>query len=69
MSKFDCFHPNGLASAPHPTLCTLISCAADYNLAIAVWNNMITPAANKTWGWEPGTEPLCAQQDTLLYTD
>ena len=46
----------------------MIALYSDYDLAIGLWNNMITPAANKTRGMIPGSVPLCAQPDTLLYT-
>eukprot|EP00042_Codosiga_hollandica_P020792 m.69175 g.69175 ORF g.69175 m.69175 type:complete len:110 (-) comp50047_c0_seq1:119-448(-) len=54
VSHLDCFHPNLLA---------------DETLAIALWNSMITPAADKVHGMFPGTKPLCATEDTLLYID
>ena len=40
----------------------------DKALAIALWNNMITPAAQKQQGINPAEVPLCADEDTLLYT-
>eukprot|EP00042_Codosiga_hollandica_P046695 m.494198 g.494198 ORF g.494198 m.494198 type:complete len:368 (+) comp57288_c0_seq17:77-1180(+) len=53
VSRLDCFHPSLLA---------------DEAMAIALWNNMITPAAQKQHGIWPNMTALCAQEDTLLYT-
>ena len=67
-SKLDCLHPSGLASTCVCASRTATSLNADVNLAVGLWNNMISPAASKVHGLVPNTPPLCAQQDTLLYT-
>jgi len=54
LSTADCFHPSA-------------SCHA--NISIALWNNMITPAAQKLTKWTPGEVPICPTADTLLYTN
>jgi len=53
LSQADCFHP----SAPsHATA------------AVALWNNMLTPAAQKKTAWNPSDAPLCPTSATLLST-
>jgi len=53
LSAADCFHP----SAPsHATA------------AVALWNNMLSPAAQKSSTWNVGGSPICPTTDTLLYT-
>jgi len=53
LSSLDCFHP---------------SLVAHEAMAIALWNNMLTPAANKKTYMNITDTPLCPTQDTLLYT-
>lgn len=53
ISTLDCFHP---------------SLFAHQSMAIALWNNMITPAANKKTVIDVNDTPLCPTADTLLYT-
>lgn len=54
LSAADCFHPSAYS---HQVA------------AVALWNNMITPAANKKPAWSLTDTPLCATADTLLYTN
>jgi len=54
LSTIDCFHPSLLA---HETM------------AIALWNNMLTPAAQKKTILTVGDIPMCPTVDTLLYTN
>ena len=54
LSQLDCFHP---------------SLIAHQNMAKALWNNMITPAAQKR-DYFDYTEPfVCPTNSTLLYTN
>jgi len=54
LSAADCFHP----SAPsHATA------------AVALWNNLLTPAAQKKTAWNPADVPICPTADSLFYTD
>jgi phospholipase B1 len=53
LSDLDCFHPSLLAHQ---------------KVAIAGWNNMITPAAKKKRYFEPSDPILCPDKDTKLYT-
>jgi len=54
LSTIDCFHPSLLA---HETL------------AVALWNNMITPAASKKLDIVFGETPVCPTSDTKIYVD
>jgi len=54
LSTFDCFHPSLLA---HETFAT------------ALWNSMLTPAANKKLEIVMGDVPMCPTPNTLLYTN
>jgi len=54
LSPADCFHP---------------SAKGHEALSIAVWNNMLVPAASKKTYWDVNDVPLCAGPDTLLYTN
>jgi len=53
LSTLDCFHP---------------SLIAHEGMAIALWNNLITPSANKKTYLNLTDTPLCPTEDTLLYT-
>jgi len=53
LSAADCFHPS---AASHATA------------AVALWNNIISPAAQKKTAWNPSDVPLCPDVNTLLYT-
>jgi len=53
LSDFDCFHP---------------SLFAHENLAIALWNSMLTPAEKKKTSLNLNDTPICPTADTLLYT-
>jgi lysophospholipase L1-like esterase len=53
LSDLDCFHP---------------SKAGQQAMAIALWNSMLTPAANKKTSLDMEDEVICPQADTLLYT-
>jgi len=53
LSTLDCFHP---------------SLVAHEAMAIALWNNMLTPAAMKKTSLNLTDTPLCPTPDTLLYT-
>lgn len=53
LSTLDCFHPSLLAHEA---------------MAIAMWNNMLTPAAYKKTALNLTDTPLCPTPDTLLYT-
>lgn len=53
ISKYDCFHP----SKP-----------GQEAMAIALWNNMLTPVAEKKTSLSMSDTPLCPTADTLLYT-
>jgi len=54
LSAADCFHPSALAHSVAGT---------------ALWNAMITPAAKKKIAWDHTEVPICADANTLLYTD
>jgi len=54
LSAADCFHPSATSHAI---------------AAIALWNNLLTPAANKKTAWSANDVPLCPTADTLLYTN
>lgn len=53
LSAADCFHP----SAPSHAVA-----------AVALWNNILTPAASKKTQWNPNDVPICPTTSTLLYT-
>jgi len=53
LSQADCFHP---AAKAHEAF------------SISLWNNLITPAAQKRTKWDPNEVALCADKDTLVYT-
>jgi phospholipase B1 len=53
LSPTDCFHPSSRAQSA---------------MAIGLWNNMLTPAADKKTSIDMFDEPLCPTPDTLLYT-
>lgn len=53
LSAADCFHPS---AASHATA------------AVALWNNALTPAAQKKTAWSPSDVPLCPSENILLYT-
>jgi phospholipase B1 len=53
LSTLDCFHPSLIA---HEALAT------------ALWNNMLTPAAQKKTVMNITDTPICPTADTLLYT-
>jgi len=53
LSTLDCFHP---------------SLIAHQGMAIALWNNLLTPAAYKKTTMNITDTPLCPTPDTLLYT-
>jgi len=54
LSTLDCFHP---------------SLFAHENLAVALWNSMLTPAAQKKTQLTIGDKPICPTSNTLLYTN
>lgn len=54
LSGADCFHPSAVSHG---------------YAATALWNNLISPAAQKKTQWDPTATPLCASEDTLIYTD
>jgi phospholipase B1 len=53
LSTLDCFHP---------------SLPAHQALGIALWNNMLTPAATKKTFADFKDKPICPSANTLLYT-
>jgi len=54
LSTADCFHPS----------------AKGHILgSIALWNNMVTPRAQKKTTWNEADAPICPTKDTLLYTN
>lgn len=53
LARLDCFHP----SRP-----------AHEAMAIALWNSMLTPAANKKTHLDMSDTPICPTESTLLYT-
>jgi len=54
LSPADCFHP---------------SAKGHEAMSIGLWNNMITPAAQKKKVWDTVDAPICATADTLLYVN
>lgn len=52
--QLDCFHP---------------SLIAHQNMAKALWNNMLTPAAKKRSSFDFAEPFVCPTNTTLLYTD
>jgi phospholipase B1 len=54
LSTLDCFHP---------------SLFAHEHMAVGLWNNMLTPAAQKKQNLDINDVPLCPTADTLLYTN
>jgi len=54
LSAADCFHPS---AASHATA------------AVALWNNLLTPAGQKKTTWGQGDSPLCPTVDSLFYVD
>lgn len=54
LSAADCFHP----SAP-----------SHVYAAVALWNNLISPASRKQLSWDINGTPICPNSDTLLYTN
>jgi len=54
LSSLDCFHP---------------SLFAHQHMAIALWNNMFTPYANKKTYLDLGDKPMCLTNATLIYTN
>jgi len=54
LSAADCFHP---------------SLASHQYASVALWNNMITPKAQKATAWDPATTVVCPTESTLLYTN
>jgi lysophospholipase L1-like esterase len=53
LSRVDCFHPSKQGQEA---------------MAVALWNSMLTPAANKKTTLDMSDAPLCPTPDTLLYT-
>lgn len=53
ISRIDCFHPSSRGQEA---------------LAVALWNNMLTPMASKKTHLDMSDTPICPTQDTLLYT-
>jgi len=53
LSPADCFHPSASAHALAAT---------------ALWNNMLTPAAQKKTSWDASDTPICATEDSIFYT-
>ena len=51
--QLDCFHPSLLAHQ---------------NMAVGLWNNMITPLADKKTNSSPNEPIKCPTNTTLLYT-
>jgi len=54
LSAADCFHPSAICHEA---------------ISVALWNAMITPAAQKKTKWDITEVPLCANANTLLYTN
>lgn len=54
LSGADCFHPSAFSHGV---------------AAVALWNNMISPASQKKLAWSLNDTPTCASADTLLYTN
>jgi phospholipase B1 len=53
ISRLDCFHPSSFGQEA---------------MAVALWNSMLTPAANKKTSLNMDDVPLCPTQETLIYT-
>jgi len=53
LSRSDCFHPSTHGQAA---------------MATALWNNMLTPSAEKKTSIDMDDTPICPTADTLLYT-
>lgn len=53
IARLDCFHP----SKP-----------GQEAMAVALWNSMLTPAANKKKSLDMSDTPICPTESTLLYT-
>jgi len=53
LSHLDCFHPSQTAQEA---------------MAVALWNNMLTPSALKKTSLVMSDTPICPTPDTLLYT-
>lgn len=53
LSRLDCFHPSRTGQGA---------------MAVALWNNMLTPSALKKTSINMADSPLCPSSDTLLYT-
>lgn len=53
LSKLDCFHPSELAHS---------------KLAINTWNSLLTPVPLKEYNWAVDTTPVCATDDSRLFT-
>jgi len=52
--QLDCFHP---------------SVIGNQNMAKALWNNMLTPAAQKKTSFDSSEDIVCPTNSTLLYTN
>jgi len=53
LSHLDCFHPSKTGMQA---------------MAVALWNNMLTPSINKKTNLDMSDKPICPTADTLLYT-
>lgn len=53
LSRLDCFHPSRTGQGA---------------MAVALWNNMLTPSALKKTSMDMSDTPICPTSDTLLYT-
>jgi len=53
ISRLDCFHPSKVGQEV---------------MATALWNSMLTPAANKKTSMNMDDVPICPAPDTLIYT-
>lgn len=53
LSHLDCFHPSTTGQSA---------------MAVALWNNMLTPSALKKTSMSMSDTPICPTPDTLLYT-
>jgi len=54
LSAADCFHPTDVSHT---------------YAAVALWNNLISPANQKQKTWAPNSAAICPTADTLLYTN
>jgi len=54
LSAADCFHPSAIAHQA---------------MGIGLWNNLISPKAQKSNKLVPGEQPLCPTDNTLFYTN